>query len=123
MTRATAWPTTRTTTRGTARARRVTLSAETEGDETRWLIDGRTYDPNEYPIVARRGEVEVWEIRNEKRSMPHPMHLHAFRFRVLGRTGSPEQVSRLAIDRQGRTVTDLGWKDTVLVWPGETVRI
>jgi blue copper oxidase len=29
----------------------------------------------------------------------------------------------LAVDRQGRTATDLGWKDTVLVWPGETVRI
>ena len=108
---------------GRASARRVTLSVETQGDETRWLIDGRTYNPNEYPIVARRGEVEVWEIRNEERSMPHPMHLHAFRFRVLGRTGSPEQVSHLAVDRQGRTVTDLGWKDTVLVWPGETVRI
>jgi suppressor of ftsI/bilirubin oxidase len=106
-----------------ASTRRVTLSAETEGDKTRWLIDGRTYDPNECPIVARRGEVEVWEIRNEERSMPHPMHLHAFRFRVLGRTGSPEQVSRLAVDGQGRTATDLGWKDTVLVWPGETVRI
>ena len=106
-----------------ASTRRVTLSAETEGDETRWLINGRTYDLDEYPIVARRGEVEVWEIRNEERSMPHPMHLHAFRFRVLGRTGSPEQVSRLAVDGQGRTATDLGWKDTVLVWPGETVRI
>ena len=108
---------------GRASARHVTLSAHTEGDETRWLIDGRTYDPHEYPIVARRGEMEIWEIRNEERSMPHPMHLHAFRFRVLGRTGSPEQVSRLALDGQGRTATDLGWKDTVLVWPGETVKI
>ena len=108
---------------GRVSTRRVTLSAETEGDETRWLINGRRYDPNEYPIVARRGEVEVWEIRNEERSMPHPMHLHAFRFRVLSRTGSPEQVSRLAVDGQGRTATDLGWKDTVLVWPGETIRI
>lgn len=23
----------------------------------------------------------------------------------------------------GRIVSDLGWKDTVLVWPGETVRL
>ena len=108
---------------GGASVRHVTLSAETEGHETRWLIDGRTYDPHEYPIVARRGEMEIWEIRNEERSMPHPMHLHAFRFRVLHRTGSPEQVSRLVVDGQGRTATDLGWKDTVLVWPGETVKI
>ena len=108
--------------RGTS-TRRVTLSVDTGGDETRWLIDGRTYEPDEYPITARRGEIEVWEIRNEERSMPHPMHLHAFRFRVLGRTNSPGQVSRLAVDGRGRTVADLGWKDTVLVWPGETVRI
>jgi suppressor of ftsI/bilirubin oxidase len=108
---------------GGTSTRHVTLSVDTEGDETRWLIDGRTYDANEYPIITRRGEVEVWEIRNEERSMPHPMHLHAFRFRVLGRTGSPEQVSRLAVDGKGRTATDLGWKDTVLVWPGETVKI
>jgi blue copper oxidase len=27
------------------------------------------------------------------------------------------------VDEQGRTATDLGWKDTVLVWPGEMVSI
>ena len=26
------------------------------------------------------------------------------------------------MDDSGRTATDLGFKDTVLVWPGETVR-
>jgi suppressor of ftsI/bilirubin oxidase len=50
------------------------------------------------------------------------MHLHGFRFLVLGRSGSPGQVSRLAIDGDGRTVSDLGFKDTALIWPGETVR-
>jgi FtsP/CotA-like multicopper oxidase with cupredoxin domain len=34
-----------------------------------------------------------------------------------------EQVAELAVDEAGRTITDLGWKDTVLVWPGETVRV
>ena len=55
--------------------------------------------------------------------LPHPMHLHGFRCRVLGRKYSPGQVAGTAVDEQGRMVTDLGWKDTVLVWPGETVRI
>jgi blue copper oxidase len=32
-------------------------------------------------------------------------------------------VAGTAVDDKGRTVTDLGWKDTVLIWPGETVRI
>ncbi|MQB01983.1 MAG: multicopper oxidase domain-containing protein [Actinobacteria bacterium] len=55
--------------------------------------------------------------------MPHPMHLHGSAFRVLSRTGSPDQVARLALDDHGRTAGDLGRKDTVLVWPGETVRL
>jgi suppressor of ftsI/bilirubin oxidase len=106
-----------------AAVRPVTLSAATEAGQTRWLIDGRTYEPDEYPIVVQRGATEIWEIRNEERSMPHPMHLHGFRFRVLERRNSPVQVAETAIDEQGRAATDLGWKDTVLVWPGETVRI
>jgi blue copper oxidase len=72
---------------------------------------------------VQRGASEVWEIRNDERSMPHPMHLHGFRCRVLERKNSPGQVAGTAVDEKGRTVTDLGWKDTVLVWPGETVRI
>ncbi len=42
---------------------------------------------------------------------------------VLSRSGSPEQQRRLAVTETGLAATDLGWKDTVLVWPGETVRI
>ena len=101
----------------------ITLSMATEGETTRWLINDLSHEMDEYPIVARRGAKEIWEIHNAERSMPHPMHLHGFRFLVLGRTGSPEQVSRLAVDEKGRTVTDLGFKDTVLVWPGETVKV
>lgn len=51
------------------------------------------------------------------------MHLRGFRFSVLSRTGSPGQVSRLAADESGRAQTDLGEKYTVVVWPGETVRL
>ena len=51
------------------------------------------------------------------------MHIHGFQFRVLERRGSPEPVQRLAVEERGLTATDLGWKDTILIWPGETVRI
>jgi blue copper oxidase len=105
-----------------ATSRSVTLSMAPEGGASGWLINGLTHDMDEYPIVAKRGTKEVWEVRNDEKSMPHPMHLHGFPFRVLSRTGSPEQVSRLAVDDSGRTATDFGFKDTVLVWPGETVR-
>ena len=89
----------------------------------RWRINGATYQADATPLVVKRDTVEAWDIRNVAPSMPHPMHIHGFQFRVLARTGSPEQQKRLAVTDQGLAATDLGWKDTVLVWPGETVRI
>jgi len=91
--------------------------------EQRWRINGQVFDMHATPVTVKRGASEIWEIRNAKASMPHPMHLHGFHFRVLRRTGSPEQVRRLAIDERGVAPPDLGFKDTVLVWPGETVRL
>ena len=55
--------------------------------------------------------------------MPHPFHIHGFQYQVLERKNSPEQQKTLAVNAQGLAVTDLGWKDTVLVWPGESVCI
>jgi len=88
-----------------------------------WLINGTSYKANESPIAVRRGATEIWEIQNTPMSMPHPMHIHGFQFQVIERKNSPQQVAALALDGHGRLVTDLGWKDTVLVWPNETVRI
>ena len=51
------------------------------------------------------------------------MHLHGFQFDVHERETSPAQVGALAVDARGRLATDLGRKDTVLVWPGESVRV
>jgi blue copper oxidase len=88
-----------------------------------WRINGASYDMKATPIVVKRGSIEVWEVRNATASMPHPMHIHGFQFRVLSREGSPEQQQRLSVTDSGLATTDLGWKDTVLSWPGETVRI
>ena len=89
----------------------------------RWRINGATYDPDATPIAVRRDTVETWDFRNVQPAMPHPMHIHGFLSRVISRTGSPEQQRRLAVTDTGLAATDLGWKDTVLVWPGETVRV
>ena len=89
----------------------------------RWRINDRVYAMDATPIVVTRAAVEVWLIRNYHTSMPHAMHLHGFQFRVLERETSPEQLSPLVVDPRGRVATDLGWKDTVLVWPGESVRV
>ena len=45
-------------------------------------------------------------------NMPHPIHLHGKQFRVVGRSG---------VRHDG--YVDEGWKDTVLLMPGERVRI
>lgn len=88
-----------------------------------WTINGLTFDMGSTPIVVQKRGPEIWRISNAKESMPHPMHLHGYFYRVLGRQGSPAQVRSRAVDAQGRLATDLGYKDTVLVWPGETVSV
>ncbi len=89
----------------------------------RWRINDRVFAMNETPIVVQRNTVETWLVRNYFNSMPHAMHLHGFHFQVVRRETSPAQVAALKVDEAGRLATDLGWKDTVLVWPGESVRI
>ena len=78
---------------------------------------------DEIAFEVKRGAVEIWSISNPTVGMPHPMHIHGFSFQVIERLNSPPQWSATARFGKGRAVSDLGWKDTLLVWPGETVRI
>jgi suppressor of ftsI/bilirubin oxidase len=89
----------------------------------RWRINDRVFAMGETPIEVKRDTVETWLIRNYFTSMPHAMHLHGFHFQVIERQTSPEQIRALKVDDRGRLATDLGWKDTVMVWPGESVKI
>jgi suppressor of ftsI/bilirubin oxidase len=107
---------------GGAASRPITVSMTIDDKGMQWLINGKTHEMDEFPIVVQRGAKEIWEIHNDEKSMPHPMHIHGFQFRIVERVGTPEQVEHLVVDEKGRLVTDLGWKDTVLVWPGETVK-
>ena len=103
----------------TATERKIELSM----GHMRFLINGRSFRMDEIAFDVKRGAVEIWRISNPVAGMPHPMHLHGFSFQVLERLNSPTQLLASARFGKGRTVSDLGWKDTVLVWPGETVRI
>ncbi len=102
-----------------ASERKIELSME----RMRFLINGRTFRMDEISFEVKRGAVEIWSISNPERGMPHPMHMHGFLIQVVERQNSPRQVSAGARFGRGRTVSDLGWKDTVLVWPGETVKV
>ncbi len=52
-------------------------------------------------------------------AMPHPMHLHGEQFQVIKREVNPRYQAAHASVSEG--LVDSGWKDTVLVMPGEKV--
>ncbi len=105
-----------------AGAQDVTRRMRLDFDERAgFLIDQTPYRPDEIAFRVQRGARETWEIRNSPISMPHPMHLHGFGFRVLRRQGTYGAARRFATESGGRFPTDLGVKDTVLLWPNETI--
>ena len=71
----------------------------------------------------KRGVKEIWQVANAQPAMPHPIHIHGFQYRVLERRGSPAQIQALAANGGSLPVTETGWKDSVLLWPGETIRL
>jgi FtsP/CotA-like multicopper oxidase with cupredoxin domain len=86
-----------------------------------WTINGRVYEE-----MAVAGDEMVyrdvpiaWEWINNS-PIPHPMHIHNVMFQVIQRNsaGTPSGYSTV---NQG--FLDTGWKDTVIVWPGERVKI
>ena len=99
--------------------RRMQLGHDGKGH---WTINGGVFDHATVAMTVQRGARETWLIENAERSMPHPMHLHGFSFRVLERLGSPAQIRPLAGAR-GLLPQDLGVVDTLQVWPGESVKV
>lgn len=77
-----------------------------------FLINGAAFDMNRIDVVAKAGQVELWEIVN-KADMDHPFHVHGTQFQVVEH------------ERDGKVSkpTYLAWKDTVNVARGETVRL
>ncbi len=102
--------------------RKFRLSMDAQGD---WFINDWNFHKTGHRNVfeIKRGSRETWEIYNAIKSMPHAMHLHGFQFRVLSRSISPPDVRAKQVAPGGLSPQDLGVLDTVVVWPGETVRI
>ena len=53
--------------------------------------------------------------------MAHPIHLHGVQFQVIERRVLPELAAGWETVREG--YVDDGWKDTVMVMPGERVML
>ncbi|CAM5181423.1 Cell division protein FtsP [Castellaniella defragrans] len=94
------------------RAFRVTMG------RMKWGFNGRSFELNAVAPdeIVRLGTTEVWEFTNSP-MMAHAIHLHGLQFQVLERTGGP----RNAGVTDG--YVDEGWLDTVLVMPGERVKL
>jgi FtsP/CotA-like multicopper oxidase with cupredoxin domain len=105
--------------RADAQIRRVPLSFQ----RMEWLLDDRTFamgDVAPEETVAA-GSTHLWEFMNLANQMgmqaAHPIHMHGRQFRVVDRTGGR------AANTLRAGLVDAGWRDTVLVLPGETVRV
>jgi len=85
-----------------------------------WTINGRVFEMEGCADdeMVWKDETMAWEWINNS-PIPHPMHMHNVQFQVVQRT--PPSTSSYATINQG--LVDTGWKDTVLVWPGERVKI
>jgi len=75
-----------------------------------FTINGLVFEPGRVDIRVPRGELELWEVVNAS-PHPHPFHVHAVQFQVASRTSGPVGPH------------EAGWKDTVLVWPGERMEL
>jgi bilirubin oxidase len=73
-------------------------------------INNQKIDHTHADAIIKKGTTEIWTIRNES-PIYHPFHIHGIQFQIL--------------TRDGKTVPDYehGYKDTVLINPGETVKL
>ncbi|MGV3487596.1 MAG: multicopper oxidase family protein [Tuberibacillus sp.] len=77
-------------------------------------INGKQMDMNRIDEAVHWHDTEIWEISvnsSTMGAMAHPFHIHSTQFQILDRNGQPPAAN------------EMGWKDTVLVQPGETVRV
>ncbi|HUG85692.1 MAG TPA: cell wall-binding repeat-containing protein, partial [Euzebya sp.] len=81
----------------------------------RWLLNGHGFQSELVDYRCRLGAVERWRLINRAPGS-HPMHLHLASFLVRGRIGAYGQDQPL---EEG----DVGWKDTVVVRPGQVVEV
>lgn len=75
-------------------------------------INGRDFEMERIDERVPFGSTERWVFVNDG-PFPHPVHMHAVQFRITGRSGG----------RNTLYPWETGWKDTVLVYPGERVSV
>jgi FtsP/CotA-like multicopper oxidase with cupredoxin domain len=92
------------------------------------LLNGRSYkmndiQPDEIILVNTLQLIEIDNGFNHRRgmNMPHPIHFHGEQFQIIKREINTH--SKKAFSTVAAGLIDNGWKDTVLVMPGEKVTL
>jgi blue copper oxidase len=96
-----------------------------------WLLNGRSFEMERVADneIVQLDTLEAWEIVNrtnpgemmEPMGMAHPLHIHGVQFQVIERRVVPELAAGWETVSHG--YVDEGWKDTILVMPGERVKL
>jgi len=105
-----------------------------------WTINGRSFEMDAVADdeIVRSNTLEIWEFINVVNAggmggmsmggstqtgdqMAHPMHIHGVQFQVLERTVDDGFTEGYNTIREG--YVDEGWKDVVLLMPGERVKL
>ncbi|MFA6901766.1 MAG: multicopper oxidase domain-containing protein [Gallionellaceae bacterium] len=93
-----------------------------------WRLNGRVFEMEEVADdeIVKLGTTEIWQFINEATmgmmgGMPHPMHVHGVQFRVVERLVHP--AASAAWHSLSDGFVNEGWKDVVLVMPGERVKV
>lgn len=76
-------------------------------------INGKSFEIERIDETVQAGTTEVWEFDNAMGDEIHPMHIHGVQFQLVQRFGGRNQI----------IASEKGWKDTVLVMPGENVQV
>jgi len=79
----------------------------------RHSINGKIFEMEHVDETVSAGTTEIWEFDNLEGEEIHPMHIHGVQFQVLERIGGRNKV----------IASEKGWKDTILLMPGEKVRL
>jgi blue copper oxidase len=83
------------------------------GGMGRHSINGKIFEMDRVDETVSAGTTEIWEFDNSAGDEIHPMHIHGVQFQVLERIGGRNKI----------IASEKGWKDTILLMPGEKVRI
>lgn len=100
------------------KTRRFDIAAMMGGDgghggAGRHTINGKIFEMERVDETVQSATTEVWEFDNMGGEEIHPMHIHGVQFQVLERIGGRNEI----------IVSEKGWKDTVLLMPGEKVKV